>query len=161
MLRRLLNIASIICLVACVALMWLWVRSYWWEDQFTCRPFGSYPVYFASEGGRLVVGVITVGAPARQSHYEASHSRLNDWRIARAQIDHSVFGVAGFGIIAPVNYSLVVPHWFAALLAGSLCWVPWRRAKYRFSLRAMLIAVTLVTIVLGMAAWLERAWIGK
>jgi hypothetical protein len=33
MLRRLLNIASIVCLVACVVLMGLWLRSYWWHDQ--------------------------------------------------------------------------------------------------------------------------------
>ena len=32
MLRRLLNIASIVCLVLCVALMGLWVRSYWRAD---------------------------------------------------------------------------------------------------------------------------------
>ena len=32
MLRRLLNIASIVCLVACVALMGMWVRSYWLDD---------------------------------------------------------------------------------------------------------------------------------
>ena len=30
MLRRLLNIASIVCLVLCVALMGMWVRSYRW-----------------------------------------------------------------------------------------------------------------------------------
>ena len=29
MLRRLLNIASIVCLVLCVALMGMWVRSYY------------------------------------------------------------------------------------------------------------------------------------
>jgi hypothetical protein len=33
MLRRLLNIASIVCLVVCVALMVLWVRSYYWYDN--------------------------------------------------------------------------------------------------------------------------------
>jgi hypothetical protein len=31
----------------------------------------------------------------------------------------------------------------------------------RFSLRTMLIATTLVAVVLGMIAWLDRAWIGK
>jgi hypothetical protein len=43
MLRRLLNIASIACLVACVALMGLWVRSEGWSDRLfgtTERPCG-------------------------------------------------------------------------------------------------------------------------
>jgi hypothetical protein len=34
MLRRLLNIASTVCLVLCVALMGMWVRSYYWPICF-------------------------------------------------------------------------------------------------------------------------------
>ena len=36
-----------------------------------------------------------------------------------------------------------------------------REGPWRFSLRTMLIATTLVAVVLGMIAWLDRAWIGK
>jgi hypothetical protein len=36
--------------------------------------------------------------------------------------------------------------------------ISWLR---RFSIRAMLIVTPLVAIVLGMIAWLDRAWIGK
>jgi hypothetical protein len=160
-LRRLLNIASIICLVACVALMGLWIRSFYWDDQCICSLSGRHPVYLASEGGRLVLGIITVDTRMNPKRYETSHSRINNWRVARARIDQSIYGGAGFGIVAPTNPSLVVPHWFAVLLAGSLCFVPWRRIMFRFSLRVMLIAVTLVAVVLGMIAWLDRAWIGK
>ena len=35
MLRRLLNIASIVCLVLCVVLMGMWVRSFWRADFVT------------------------------------------------------------------------------------------------------------------------------
>ena len=35
--RRFLNAASILCCVACVALMGMWVRSYWWSDHFSGR----------------------------------------------------------------------------------------------------------------------------
>jgi hypothetical protein len=159
--RRLFNIASAIFLVLCVALIGLWVRSYSWEDQCFFRPFGSHPVFLASEAGRLVLGIVTMGSPTHQNQFEASHAPLKNWRGARAQIDRSTFGFGGFGIIAPVNPSLVVPHWFAIVLAGALALVPWSRARCRFGLRSMLIAVTLLAIVLGIVAWLDRAWIGK
>ena len=44
MLRRLLNIASIVCLVLCVALMGMWVRSYYWMDEFGFTPLGAFLV---------------------------------------------------------------------------------------------------------------------
>ena len=46
MLRRLLNIASIVCLVLCVALMGMWVRSYSVESNHwmgTLRIRESFP----------------------------------------------------------------------------------------------------------------------
>jgi hypothetical protein len=32
---------------------------------------------------------------------------------------------------------------------------------FRFTLRSLCIATTLLAVVLGMIAWLDRAWIGK
>ena len=35
---------------------------------------------------------------------------------------------------------------------------PW---PWRFTLRSLFIATTFLAVVLGMIAWLDRAWIGK
>ena len=55
MLRRLLNIASIVCLVACVALMGLWVRSCDSWDALHGRFTDSQGFQIASLRGRLCV----------------------------------------------------------------------------------------------------------
>jgi hypothetical protein len=48
MLRRLLDIASIICLIACDALMGMWVRSYWWTNNLHFKLSGAFLVDGAS-----------------------------------------------------------------------------------------------------------------
>jgi hypothetical protein len=69
MLRRLLSIASIVCLVLCVALMGLWVRSYYWSDLVLGRFGDRFGFQIASKTGRLVLPLwlenLAVFAPAR------------------------------------------------------------------------------------------------
>jgi hypothetical protein len=45
------------------------------------------------------------------------------------------------------RFGLVLPHWFPVLLTALLATVPWLR--WRFSLRTLLIAITLVAVGLG------------
>jgi hypothetical protein len=59
MLRRLLNIASIVCLVACVVLMGMWVRSYWWIEGFVFNPLGASSVEGVSATGRIAIGILS------------------------------------------------------------------------------------------------------
>ena len=76
MLRRLLNIASIVCLVLCVALMGMWVRSYHWVDhsrpifccEMVCGRIRAGPrcrVNVGSENLRRLALAGTLGAPYR------------------------------------------------------------------------------------------------
>lgn len=46
----------------------------------------------------------------------------------------------------------VVPYWFLAIVAASAAALPWTR--FRFSLRTLLIATTLVAVTLGLVMWL-------
>ena len=50
--RRLLNIASIVCLVLCVALMGMWVRSYYYRYSLEMR-FDSRLLQFVLDRGLL------------------------------------------------------------------------------------------------------------
>ena len=44
-------------------------------------------------------------------------------------------------------------HWLPALLFAAVAAIPWLR--WRFSLRTLLIATTLVAVVLGLIVWLR------
>jgi hypothetical protein len=45
---------------------------------------------------------------------------------------------------------IVVPYWFVLVIVSGLAYLPWLR--WRFSLRTLLIAITLVAILLGLIA---------
>ena len=69
----------------------------------------------------------------------------------------------GFGFIASfeggpqaIYYRIGYATVGAAFVAVSAVLRPWR-----FSVRDLLIATTFLAVVLGMIAWLDRAWIGK
>jgi hypothetical protein len=47
------------------------------------------------------------------------------------------------------------------LTTGSLAMLLQLRLPPRFTLRALFTVTTFLAIVLGMIAWLDRAWIGK
>jgi hypothetical protein len=46
------------------------------------------------------------------------------------------------------------PHWFLALTTGAIATIPWK--PWKFSLRTLLIATTLVAVVLGLIVWHSR-----
>ena len=47
---------------------------------------------------------------------------------------------------------LYIPFWFLVMLSAAVGTIPW--LTYRFSLRTLLIATTLVAVVLGLIVWL-------
>jgi hypothetical protein len=51
------------------------------------------------------------------------------------------------------GYAIMVPHWFPTMAIAILAAIPWLRWSKRFSLRALLIATTLVALVLGLVVW--------
>ncbi len=63
--------------------------------------------------------------------------------------------IMGFGwYTAATSIAVRVPCWFAVLMSATLTAVPWIR--WRFSLRTLLVATTLVAVVLGLAVWAVR-----
>jgi hypothetical protein len=61
----------------------------------------------------------------------------------------------GFGFVNDWGrYVCVVPDWFSVLVTATLVAAPWLR--WRFSLRTLLIATTLVTVVLGLIVYATR-----
>jgi hypothetical protein len=67
------------------------------------------------------------------------------------RLPNFTFGrVTGINPPLTVDYA-TVPHWFLLMLAAGLAAAPWLR--YRFSLRTLLIATTLVAVVLSLAVY--------
>jgi hypothetical protein len=56
----------------------------------------------------------------------------------------------------PVEISIYLPVWFAALACGVWAASIWQRFPVKFSLRTLMISMTLVAVVLGLAVWAGR-----
>ena len=54
-------------------------------------------------------------------------------------------------------FLLFLPHWYVVLLTTVLAALPWIfQVRYRFSIRTLLIATTLVAVVLGLAVYFAK-----
>ena len=156
MLRRPLNVASIVRLVACVALMGMWVRSYWVSD--TVLVASPSKVFLLGSGLGYVGCDRMNGLPlAIVSRSWKTVSYLPDERKESYLPSFVKFNFA----ITPEGADIRVPYWCPVLLTGSVAAIPWIKRRCRFTLRSLFIAMTFLAVVLGMIAWLDRAWIGK
>ena len=61
-------------------------------------------------------------------------------------------GIIGFDLFTTArSTSVKVPHWFPVLLFATLATLPLTRLRWKYSLRTLLIATTLVAVVFGLA----------
>lgn len=88
----------------------------------------------------------------------ASPLEVRDWKFETAaeemcgQIREPV--VLGFYAKAlRKSGTICIPHWFAVLIVGGIAAAPWIRRFRRFSLRTLLVAMTLVAVVLAIVVW--------
>jgi hypothetical protein len=153
---RYLRIAfSATCLIACVLVIALWVRSYWVWDGVTKQAGPKYIYHVASYRGEFGVARL---AAADAIDLDGSQLLSFGWNcVWRSDIPQLASGntITVWGQKRPyalipfavVHYGLVfIP--FAALAAA-----PWLRWSNRFSLRTLLVATTLVAVVLGLIMW--------
>jgi hypothetical protein len=123
----------------------LWVRSYRTLDNVAGHLPGVNAVSCTSAYGRVAVGVVNQAAPWK-------------WNMHSNVLDETSYGGPPKGPRrwfvmhkSPAHSGLAVPHGFLMLLAAfsvGLPWMPWR-----FSLRALLIATTIVGVLLGAVIW--------
>jgi hypothetical protein len=139
-LRRLLNIASIVCLVVCVSLMGMWVRSFWWADRLGVPLSPTYKVFVLSAWGQV---------------------RLAKADLCESQDPHWNLGGGATETVGNDFDGRYVPYWLLVIACGTLSLALQSTWPPRFTLRSLFIATTLLAIVLGMIACLDGAWIGK
>jgi hypothetical protein len=142
MLHYLRIAVTALSLTASVLLIALWLRSYWWHDTLWIRLTTNRISGMTSVAGSLGIGVGSNVFPEIADRRFLLIGRATDpfspkpgWLDFR-YIRHS-----------DANMEVRVPHWITVLFATTLAAAPW--LLYRFSLRTLLIATTLVAVVLG------------
>jgi hypothetical protein len=129
-----------LCVTACVLLVALWVRSYWRLDILEKRT-GFVAVQISSVIGRIAIGHLDPRTTIGKSYLSVEAGDAADWRKG---------GVLGFAYYDDSFVTaFIAPHWLPALLSAALAVIPWISRSWRFSLRTLLIATTLVAVGLG------------
>jgi hypothetical protein len=165
---RKLRIAwSVGCGIACVLLIVLWVRSYWrveqisgtfgaTVDQVTGKPGDKYGIGFGVFYG--CVGAEFLNRSDRTSTLPHRPIRFTsrstgDRTIPILRKAHPP--ILGFQWrFVPGGSTVYIPFWFLTsivAIVAAISAAPWLR--WRFSLRSLLIATTLVAVALGLAVW--------
>jgi hypothetical protein len=151
---------SIICLALLVGTVVLWVRSPRWMDACSCKYSsgnGRYIFLSTFHGG---VRFSTTEGLDPFSSMEFHSFKIDDdfmrRNVVTAQPNFRVLGFQGY--IKPSHFSIVVPFWFLTVMFGAIAGLPWylRRLHFKFSLRTMLIATTVVALILGAAVLASR-----
>jgi hypothetical protein len=145
---RKLRIAwSVLWGLACVLLIVLWVRSYWWEEG--CRiARGSV----GSMYGHFAIGINDIFVPP--PFYSEPIIENDITQFEKIMQENTTLG---FGyVVGPLGPNICFPDWIAILLFSAIAAAPWIRWSKQFSLRTLLIAMTLVAVGMGTVIYLTR-----
>ena len=152
-------LVSLICFTLFLTVIVFWVRSYTRRDELSSKSKTGSVVDIASRGGDVyfISDTNPLDSPRRDLGWQVTSQ---DYHYS-ARKDHRV-GFLGFVALSQSSYIVIaVPYWFISIIFALLCGLPWFWRRFNFSLRTFLVAFTVAAIVLGMIAWLDRAWIGK
>jgi hypothetical protein len=130
--------------IFCVLLIILWVRSYSRNEGLSRHNSENIVRAVYNVSGSVCVHRTTGLADDPRSAWVYFCDAPANW-----------FRGFGYGIGGTVWY-VHAPHWFLVLLGIGAATAPWiRHLQFRFSLRTLLIATTLVAVVLGLVVWLR------
>jgi len=138
-----------------VLLIALWVRSYSWMDEVIRVTNSNISKCYGCEGQ-----IVFSGTNDAQSASAYASMMGEGWHLQTQSVDQlhqNSAPLAGRRIFRAFHLypnQFVVPFWAAILIAttlGALVWI--KKIRWRFSLRTLLIATTLVAVVLGLMLW--------
>jgi hypothetical protein len=152
--RKLRIVFSAMCGVACLLLIVLWVRSYWHFDQFgkvisSRSYFGGGALqgqclFSYSSNPKYIAGLKVAGVDG----WHKGDVLVEDWIRATPSAQNQPFGsllIRGFKF---GKSDFRVPHWFLVLLSATCAAVTWPKWSRRFTLRSLLITMTVVVVLL-------------
>ena len=128
-----------------VLLCVLWVRNYWWVDWL--------PVPISEKqaiGWGTTPGVFFVVINPRPPWIRGSNS-ADEW-LSLGGYNHSrIWGYFG---VQDSPIAVIIPCWFCLLLVASIAAFPWlQHLSWRFSLRTLLTATTILAVILGLIVY--------
>ena len=137
LIRGLRIAVSAVCGVVSLLLICLWMRSYWREVAIGYVDSRNRELHFVSWDGGISLST-------------TNHDPRNPgaWRKYVAW-EPGIIGFGGFTTAR--STSVKVPHWFPVLIFATIATLPLIRLQWKYSLRTLLIATTLVAIVFGLA----------
>jgi hypothetical protein len=133
--------------VLCVLLIALWVRSYSGTDSAMYMGLANF-LDVNSVRGRVIVHYGENGSP-RDSEFSWG-SEPGIFTYSDIPTDHTFWidNSLAFG-----EFIAAIPHWSFVSLFAIVGALPWISKVKRFSLRTLLIAMTLVAVALGLIVW--------
>jgi hypothetical protein len=150
-LLRYLRIAfTAFCGLACVLLVMLWVRNRYVYDSLHGPISGETLLILTSRHDGLAIGLRFGEMQFRDGNSWQTNAFPTDLR--RPDDYATAYGFSGRN--SSEFKAVHIPYWFLVPLSATLAAIPWIR--WRFSLRTLLIAITLVAVVLGVIAWVSR-----
>lgn len=147
---RLRIAVSVFFAVLTIALCVLWVTSYYYESYLQ-RGTGSAVLQLQSAYGRLKASKI---APPLSDKLNRDWEMLIEPASAARQLPTPTLGIGWFS--NQFMTSIFLPFWLLAIVCITLTAAPWPCYRNQFSLRTMLIAMTLFAVVLGLVCYIVR-----
>lgn len=149
-LRSLRIAVSVFFGVVTVSLCALWMRSYWWLDAVQVGFGGRDTGHIQSFEGRVTTFRFELWRQRGRQTFGSVPAKWVDSTQARREAYTG--GPDWVAIKRTPSVIATIPHWLCAMFATVLAVSPW--ICWRFSLRTMLIATTLVAVLLGLGVWL-------
>jgi hypothetical protein len=153
--RKLRMAWSVFWGVACVLAVVLWVRSYWTTTYIVCQISNSSYIQMSLMPGTFGVMASTESSVPAWTVIDVSSEKWVEYYDAQWKAGNPVMGKhwsrfwGGFYFAIGKNF----PFWFLLAVLGTMGIVPWLQWSNRFSLRTLVIATTLVSVVLGLAVY--------
>jgi hypothetical protein len=154
-LRKLRIAWSVVCSVAIVLLVALWVRSYS-QSYYAWIDIDDQHSACTS---RTIMLSTKVAAIRIWSHPGFVWPHAYGWQFS-IQPTNQQPATTEYGFewrTSPTEYAGQIPFWFLLLLATTFASFPWiRQQRWRFSLRTLLFATALLAAVLGLIVYAVR-----
>jgi hypothetical protein len=131
--------------LVCLLLILLSVRSFAWADQTAVRLWSNHHVMLGSQLGGVWFSlensprVIRMSTKIDALYYDRTTPQP-EYVWTRVYIMQGQYGGGA-------------PHWLLALASAVTATLPWKPWKWRFSLRTLLIGMTVVAVILGAVAY--------
>jgi hypothetical protein len=159
---RKLRIAwSMVWGVLCVLLIALWLRSYRWVDLLTLPINSTRTIQIGTFPGDVVFRAPPVSYYRSKGDLRsvASLREHRSWPFKPStSLKRKLPSKAGIRWSSQSQGSdghLIVPYWMMVALSGTMSVLPLKSKLWRFGLRTLLIATTLIAVLLGLLVWLR------